>query len=79
MRLLGHKNIKNTLIYTQLVPFQDDDQFICKVTTNVKEACELIEKTGFRYVTGEYDAMERSSRNPNNQYVGGPKRAGDGN
>ena len=53
MKLLGHKNIKNTLIYTQLLPLKEDDQFIRKVATNVKEACELIED-GFNYVTGEY-------------------------
>ena len=48
MRLLGHKNIKNTLIYTQLVTFENDD-YICKAATNVKEAAELIE-AGFEYV-----------------------------
>ena len=49
MRLLGHKNIKNTLIYTQLVTFEYDD-FICKAAENVKEAKELIE-AGYEYVT----------------------------
>jgi integrase len=49
MRLLGHKNIKNTLIYTQLVTFQNDD-YTCKVATNLKEAAELIE-AGYEYVT----------------------------
>ncbi len=48
MRLLGHKNIKNTLIYTQLVTFEDDD-YLCKAATNVKEATELIE-SGYEYV-----------------------------
>jgi len=48
MRLLGHKNIKNTLIYTQLVTFENDD-FICKVATNTKEAKDLIE-AGFDFV-----------------------------
>jgi integrase len=48
MRLLGHKNIKNTLIYTQLVTFENDD-YVCKAATNVKEATELIE-AGFEYV-----------------------------
>jgi len=48
MRLLGHKNIKNTLIYTQLVTFENDD-FVCKVVTNTKEAKELIE-AGFDFV-----------------------------
>ncbi len=35
--LLGHKNVKNTLFYTQLVIFEDDG-YVCKATTNVKEA-----------------------------------------
>jgi len=48
MRLLGHKNIKNTLVYTQLITFEDDD-YICKAAANVKEASELIE-TGYEYV-----------------------------
>ena len=48
MRLLGHKNIKNTLIYTQLVTFQNDD-YTCKVAASIKEAAELIE-AGYEYV-----------------------------
>jgi integrase len=48
MRLLGHKNIKNTLRYTQLVTFEDDD-YVCKTAASVKEATELIE-AGFEYV-----------------------------
>ena len=48
MRILGHKNIKNTLIYTQLVTFEDDD-CVCKAAANMKEATELIE-TGYEYV-----------------------------
>ena len=48
MRLLGHKNIKNTLVYTQLVTFEDDD-FTCKAAANVKDATELIE-AGYEYV-----------------------------
>jgi len=46
--VLGHKNIKNTLIYTQLVDFQDDD-YISKVAKTVEEACQLVE-AGFEYV-----------------------------
>jgi hypothetical protein len=49
MQALGHKNIKNTLIYTQLVTFQNDD-YTCKVASNLKEAAELIE-AGYEYVT----------------------------
>jgi hypothetical protein len=48
MSVPGHKNIKNTLVYTRLVTFEDDD-FHCKAATNVKEATELIE-SGYEYV-----------------------------
>ena len=48
MRLLGHKNIKNTLIYTQLVTFEDED-YVCKAAPNVKEAAGPIE-SGYEYV-----------------------------
>lgn len=48
MRLLGHKNIKNTLVYTQLVDFQDDD-YVSRVAKTIEEACQLIE-AGFEYV-----------------------------
>jgi hypothetical protein len=46
MKSLGHKNI--TLVYTQLVVFEDDD-YICRAAANVKEAIELIE-AGYEYV-----------------------------
>ncbi len=50
MRLLGHKNIKNTLKYIQLADVQgDDEEFICKVATTMKQASELIE-IGFEYI-----------------------------
>ena len=49
MRILGHKNIKNTLVYTQLVEFDEDDQYVCKVATTTKEATELV-TAGFEYV-----------------------------
>ena len=42
------KNSKNTLIYTQLVTFQNDD-YTCKVAASIKEAAELIE-AGYEYV-----------------------------
>ena len=46
--LLGHKSINNTLIYTQLVSFEDDE-FTARVAHSEKEACELVE-AGFEYV-----------------------------
>jgi pentose-5-phosphate-3-epimerase len=55
MQLLGHKSIKNTLVYTHLVDFGGDD-FICKVAKNVDEAKALVE-SGFDYVT-EVDGMK---------------------
>ena len=48
-QLLGHKKLDNTLIYTQLVDFQDDE-YTCKVAKTLTEATALIE-AGFEYVT----------------------------
>ncbi len=48
MRLLGHKNVANTLIYTQLVEF-GSDEYCSAVADNVGEAKKLIE-AGFEYV-----------------------------
>ncbi|MBS7611971.1 site-specific integrase, partial [Candidatus Bathyarchaeota archaeon] len=41
MRILGHKNIKNTLIYTQLVNFESDEYHFATAST-VEEAGKLI-------------------------------------
>ena len=53
-KLLGHKNIKNTLIYIdyEKIAFgpEVDDEFTVKVASNVNEDKELIE-AGFQYVT----------------------------
>lgn len=48
MQRLGHKNIKNTLVYTQLVAF-NDDEYISKVATSTDEAYRLVE-AGFEHV-----------------------------
>ena len=55
MQLLGHKNIRNTLKYTQLVNFQDDN-YVCKVTRDPEKIKKLIE-AGFQYVT-EQDGLK---------------------
>ena len=52
MRLLGHKNIKNTMRYTQLVDFSEQD-FVVKVAWTLEEACKLLEG-GFQFVC-DYD------------------------
>jgi len=49
MRILGHRNINNTLRYTQLIK-TEDDEFISKVAKTVEEACALVE-AGYEYVT----------------------------
>jgi integrase len=48
MQLLGHRNIKNTLVYTQLVDFKDDE-YVARVASSEKEVCQLVE-AGFEYV-----------------------------
>jgi len=50
MRFLGHKNIKNTLIYTQLIEFETVDQYHVRVAKTIEEACEFV-KSGFEFVT----------------------------
>jgi integrase len=49
MKLLGHKNIKNTLVYTQLMD-DHNDRYIVKVSHNIDEDQQYLE-TGFEYVT----------------------------
>jgi len=56
-RLLGHKNIQNTLIYIDLESklFNNaNDGFTCRVAHDTGEACSLVE-AGFEYVTGDYN------------------------
>jgi len=45
---LGHKSIKNTLVYTHLLDHVDEE-FVTKVAKDAEEACTLIE-SGFEYV-----------------------------
>lgn len=54
MKILGHKNIQNTLKYTQLVNFEDDE-YICKVAKTLEDACALME-AGFEDVCEIRDA-----------------------
>jgi integrase len=51
MQVLGHKNIKNTLIYTHLVKNMEnrEDEYVSKVAKTVDEARALVE-AGFEYV-----------------------------
>jgi integrase len=49
MQLLGHRNIQNTLVYTQLMETQDNEEFVCKIAKTPNEIQELIEN-GFEYI-----------------------------
>jgi len=48
-RNLGHKNIKNTLLYTQLIAEENNDEYICKTAKTIDQASQLIEN-GFEYI-----------------------------
>ena len=48
MKMLGHRNIQNTLLYTQLISFESD-QFHSATAKTVQDAQKLIE-AGFEYV-----------------------------
>jgi integrase len=48
--LLGHKDLRTTLRYTQLLESLENDEYHCKTANNIKEATQLIEN-GFEYVT----------------------------
>jgi len=68
-QLLGHRNIKTTLKYIQLVDMPQEEKFICKVAKDIDQAAELIE-AGFEYVTGEYDDGGKLFRKRKTSYLG---------
>ncbi len=49
MKMLGHRSIQNTLLYTQLVSFESDE-FHSATAKNVEEAQKLVE-AGFEHVS----------------------------
>ena len=53
--LLGHRDIKTTLIYTQLIDFEDDE-YHSAVARSIEEARKLIE-SGFEYICTYNDVM----------------------
>ncbi|MGF3499937.1 MAG: hypothetical protein ACQXXH_01380 [Candidatus Bathyarchaeia archaeon] len=65
METLGHKNIKNTLVYVHLAEalFKDQQEYVSKVAKNEKDACALIE-AGFEYVCDfNYHKIFRKRKN----------------
>jgi len=53
---MGHRKIETTLIYTQLLKINEEEEYTCKATTNTKEAQDLIEN-GFEYIATTPDAL----------------------
>jgi integrase/recombinase XerD len=49
-KLLGHKNIKTTIRYTQLLTLPQNEEYICKTAKTIEDATLLIE-AGFQYIT----------------------------
>jgi len=49
-QILGHKSISSTIVYTHLVDFEENDQYIVKVAKTIDEFTELLE-IGFNYVS----------------------------
>jgi hypothetical protein len=52
MQILGHRSITNTLKYTQLINFKDDE-YTTKVANSEPELCQLLE-AGYEYIC-DYD------------------------
>jgi len=52
-RLLGHKSLKNTLVYTHLVDMDTDESYTVKVAGSIEEFTSLL-ASGFMYVA-DYD------------------------
>ena len=48
MRILGHRNIQSTLLYTQLINFESDE-FHSATAKTIQEAQKLVE-AGFEYI-----------------------------
>lgn len=54
-KLLGHKKIENTMKYTELIQFKDDDYEVTSATT-IEEA-KIVLSAGFEYVTEKDGVM----------------------
>ena len=49
MQFLGHRNIQNTLIYTQLIDFEKEEQYHSATAKTTQQARQLVE-AGFEYI-----------------------------
>jgi len=55
-KLLGHRSIKNTLVYTHLIDFEEDNGFTVKVASSLEAFTNLLE-SGFEYVS-DYEGLK---------------------
>jgi hypothetical protein len=46
MKLLGHRNVKNTLLYTQLI-YIKEDEYVCRTAETTEEIVQPIEEASF--------------------------------
>jgi integrase len=53
---MGHKKLETTLVYTQLLNQDSDEEYTCKTAKNIEEATALVEN-GFEYIT-EIDGLK---------------------
>jgi len=53
---LGHRKIETTMIYTQLIHLNEEDEYTCKTAKDINEATQLVEN-GFEYIT-EIDGLK---------------------
>jgi hypothetical protein len=72
MKFLGHRVVKNTVIYIDLericYPISGED-YIGKVATTQAEKLQLIE-AGFKFVSADPDGTHNTSRSENNDRKG---------
>jgi hypothetical protein len=55
MRILGHKRLQNTIVYTQMVQFKKEEY--TSATANTIEDAQKLVESGFEYVT-EIDGVK---------------------
>ena len=53
---MGHKKIETTMIYTQLLHFNEEEEYTCKTAKDINEVSQLVEN-GFEYIT-EMDGLK---------------------
>jgi len=53
---LGHKKLETTMFYTQLIHYNEEEEYTCKTAKTIQDATQLIEN-GFEYIT-EIDGLK---------------------